>query len=184
MHPSVAFSVDDTEDWGLPLAGPGLLLDVPREGPWRHSPSLHVEAAPDYRLRLSSGGQPLLWVRIDFWWDRCGFLRGNAHAPWGLPSLLAAEVREVTHAPGTDKRYEGIMRAAEHHLRAGAAPSLVDRVNRMLRVNYAQRRRSTVTRGWPLKGGLQAWRAEVLASRRWSPFPADAEDWEWFASVP
>jgi len=59
MHPSVAFSVDDTEDWGLPLVGPGLLLDVPREGLWRHPPSLHVEAAPDYRLRLSSGGQPL-----------------------------------------------------------------------------------------------------------------------------
>jgi hypothetical protein len=349
MHPSVAFSVDDTEDWGLPLAGPGLLLDVPHEGPWRQPPSPHVEAAPGYRLRLTSGGQPLLWVRIDPWWDRCGFLQGNASAPWGLPPLSAAEVREVVHAPGTDRwweawtwrlgralaqsehpvlhagrwclrplqaipaskachypistmewsfgqpplpphspegvlrferfrveawssygapseirtgavmplrapspeddgrvkswrkrardgtlppvvllyvdllmkwlvldghdrmqaallegvpppllglwpvrevvlpalpeKYEGIMRAAEHHLRAAETPALVDRVNRMLRVNYARHRRSTVTRGWPLKGGLQAWRAEVLASRRWSPFPADAEDWEWFVSV-
>ncbi|KFA93284.1 hypothetical protein [Archangium violaceum] len=127
MHPSVAFSADDTEDWGLPLAGPGLLLDVPQEGPWRQPPSLHVEAAQGYRLRLSSGGQPLFWVRIDPWWDRCGFLVGNASAPWGLPRLSAADVREV-------------------------------------------------------KGGLQAWRAEVLASRRWNPFPAEAGDWEWFVS--
>ena len=72
--------------------------------------------------------------------------------------------------PALPEKYDGIMRAAEHHLRAGTTPSLVDRVNRMLLVNYAQRRRSTVTRGWPLKGGLEAWRAEVLASRRWSPF--------------
>lgn len=352
MHPSVAFAADDTEDWGLPLAGPGLLLDVPAEGRWRLPPSLHLEAAPGYRLRLTSGGQPLLWVCIDGYWDRCGFLRGTASAPWGLPPLSAAEVREVTQAPGTERwweawmwrlgralaqaehpvlhagrwclrpllattapkacryplstmewqfgqpplpphspekvlrferfqvedwsdfgeyseerqrtgammplrapspeddgrvkswrkrardgtlppvlllyvdllmkwlvldghdrlhaallegvappllglwpvhevalpalpeRYEGIMQAAEIHLRAGATPSVVDRVNRMLRVNYARHRRSTVSRAWPLRGGIEAWRAEVLASRRWSPFRAEEQDWDWFSSAP
>ncbi len=74
------------------------------------------------------------------------------------------------------------MQAAEYHLREGATPALIDRVNRMLRVNYAQRRRGTVTRGWPRRGGVEAWRAEVLASRRGNPFQADARDWDWFVS--
>ncbi|WNG45961.1 hypothetical protein F0U60_18950 [Archangium minus] len=350
MHPSVAFAIDDTEDWQLPLAGPGLLLNVPFEGHWRQSPSLHFEAAPNYRLRLMSGGQPLLWVRIHGWWDLCGFLRGNASAPWGLPPLSAAEVRAVVHAPGTERwweawmwhlgraiahsehsvlhagrwclrpllatsapgarrypfstmgwqfgqpplpphspegvlrferfrvedwrdlgesseermragammplrapspeddgrvkswrkrardgtlppvlllyvdllmkwlvldgydrvhaallegvtppllglwpvhdealpatpeRNQGSMQAAELLLREGETPALIDRVNRMLRVNHAQRRRGTVTRGWPLRGGVEAWRAEVLASRRSNPFQADAHDWDWFVS--
>jgi hypothetical protein len=350
MHPSVAITPDDTEDWGLPLAGPGLLLDVPREGPWVQRPSLHLEATPIYRLRLTSGGQPLLWVRIGewHWWNPCGFLRGSPHRPWALPSLSAAEVREVAHAPGTDRwweawtwrlgrllarsehpvlhagrwclrplrairageasrypistmewrfgqpplpphspegvlrferfwvedwdepteqlmhagalvaprapspesdgrvkswrkrardgtlppvvllyvdlllkwlvldghdrlhaallegleppllglwpvvehvalpvspeKHQGLMRAAEHHLRAGETPSLVDRVNRMLLLNFKPHTRGTVTRAWPLQGGREAWRAEVLASRQESPFPADDEDWEWFTS--
>ncbi len=353
MHPGVAFNADDTEDWGLPLAGPGLLLDVPREGPWARRPSLHFEAAPVHRLRLCSEGQPLLWVRIDGYWDRCGFLRGTPSAPWGLPALSAAEVREVTQEPGSPRWWEAwmwrlgralarpehpavlhagrwclrpvkvipaaqaqrypistmewqfgqpplsphspervlrfepyweenwtafggppweegtilqggllplrapsseddgrvkswrkrardgtlppalvlyvdllgkwlvldghdrlhaallegvtppllglwpvheevlpsspeghkwVMRSAEHHLSAGATPSVVDRVNRMLRVNFQGPRRSTVTRAWPVKGGLSAWRAEVLAWQRWNPFPVEPEDWAWFIS--
>ncbi len=351
MHQRVAFAPDDTRDWGLlPLAGPGLLLDVPREGPWRQKPSLHLEAAPGFRLRLSSGGQPLLWFRIDGWWDRCGFLRGPGGAPWRLPPLSAAEVRDVTHAPGTERWWEawawrfgralaesphsvlhagrwclrpvkviraeaagpyhvstmewtfgewptaphsleralrfepfwveawsqrtpteapeldrgtvlplrapspeddgrvkswrkrardgtlppvvllyvdllaqwlvldghdrlhaallegvvppvlglwpvfeqvlpsspegreGVLRAAELHLRAGETPSLVERVNRMLLLNFRGVRRATVTRAWPLRGGLDAWRSEVLAWHRGSPFPADPEAWDWFVS--
>ena len=106
MHPSVAFRTDDTEDWGLPLAGPGLLLDVPREGPWAQRPSLHFEAAPGHRLRVSSGGQPLLWVRIDDWWNGCGILRGPAHAPQVLPPLTASEVRAVAHEPKSPRWWE------------------------------------------------------------------------------
>ena len=345
----VAFTPDDTREWGLPLAGPGLLLDVPREGAWAQRPSLHFEAVPGYRLRVSSGGHPLLWVRIDEYWDRCGFLRGPAEMPWRLPALLAPEVREVTHAPGSPdwweawmwrlgralarpehpllyagrwclrpvqairalqaERYpistmewsfsqlpfaphslegvtrserfwvedwdvygppsetsmqqgalvplrapsseadgrvkswrkrardgtlppalllyvdllgkwlvldghdrihaallegvappllglwpvhehvlpsspegqQGVLRSAEHHLSDGAPPSVVDRVNRMLLLNFRGVRRGTVTRAWPLTGGLPAWRGEVLACHRESPFPAAAEDWEWFA---
>jgi hypothetical protein len=350
MPHSVAFTPDDTREWGLPLAGPGLLLDVPREGPWAQRPALHLEAAPGYRLRVSSGGQPLLWVRIDGYWDQCGFLRGTHVAPWGLSPLSAAEVREVTHAPDTPPWWEawmwrlgralarpehtvlhagrwclrpvstirpaqayrypistmewqfgqppasphsvegvlrfepfwvedwtsygppseegmfqgavvplrapspaedgrvkswrklararglppalllyvdllgkwlvldghdrihaallegvvppllglwpvheqvlpsspegqqGVMRAAELQLRDGAPPSLVDRVNRMLVLNFQGARRGTVTRAWPLKGGLSAWMAEVISWRRWNPFPADAQHWEWFVS--
>ncbi|MDY7227600.1 hypothetical protein [Hyalangium rubrum] len=350
MHRSVAFTPDDTREWGLPLAGPGLLLDVPQEGPWAQRPALHFDAVPGYRLRLSSGGQPLLWLRIDGWWDRCGFLRGAPGVPSGLPPLSASEVREVTHAPDSSLWWEawmwrmgralaqpehpmlhagrwclrpvrairapeadrypistmewrfgqppssphslegilrferfwvedwtaygppseegmfqgavvplrapsseedgrvkswrkrardgtlppalllyvdllgkwllldghdrvhaallenvvppllglwpvheevlpsspegqqGVLQAAEFHLRDGAPPSVVNRVNRMLLLNFQGSRRSTVTRAWPMKGGLSAWRAEVLASRRWNPFPADSRDWEWFVS--
>lgn len=100
MLPRVTLSDDDT-DWDVPVAGPGLLLDVPLEGRWRQRPFLHVEAAPRYRLRLMSGGQPLLWMRIDAWWEGCGFLRGPAPAPSCLPPLTAAEARGLPHAPAT-----------------------------------------------------------------------------------
>ena len=107
----VAFTPDDTREWGLPLAGPGLLLEVPREGVWAQRPSLHFEAAPGYRLRVSSGGAPLLWVRIDGYWDRCGFLRGTPSAPWGLPPLSAADVHDFVRAPRAARKlfgYQGL----------------------------------------------------------------------------
>jgi hypothetical protein len=344
MHQSVAFTSDDTRDWGPSVAGLGLLLDIPREGRWLRRPSLHFEVAPAYRLRLTSGGQPLLWVRIDSYWDQCGFLRGTASAPWGLPPVTAAELRDVAHEPGTDRwweawtwrlgrvlsepshpllyagrwclrpvraidtrqatRYpvspmewgfgeelppphsleaisrfetfwtegwgyeavqqgavlplraaspeddgrvkswrkrardgtlppalllyvdllakwlvldghdrlhaallegvtppllglwpviervnpssavsqEGALIAAEFNLRAGETPQRIDRVNRMLLHSFAGPRRGTVTRAWPLRGGLDAWRAEVLAWCRWNTFPAAPEPWEWFVS--
>jgi hypothetical protein len=343
MHQRVAFTPDDTETWDLPLAGPGLLLDVPHEGPWRQRPALHFEAAPEYRLRLTSGGQPLLWARIDSYWDRCALLRGGTvSAPWGLPPLSAADVREVAHEPGTPRwweawtwrlgralvespqpvlhsgrwclrpmraiaaheatryavspmewgfgqppaspqsldgvlrfetfwsegwgwedvkrglvlplrapsseddgrvkswrkrardgtlppalllhvdllskwlvmdghdrlhaallegvappllglwpvveavdaaasvRQQGALIAAEFNLAAVSTPKVIERVNRMLVQSFAQAQRGTVTRAWPLRGGLDAWRAEVLAWRKWNTFPADADDWEWF----
>lgn len=343
MHRSVAFTPDDTRDWGLPVAGPGLLLDVPREGHWLQRPSLHFEVAPPYRLRLTSGGQPLLWVRIDSYWDQCGFLRGTSSAPWGLPPVTAGEIRDVAHEPGTERwweawtwrlgrmltesshpllytgrwclrpvrtiearlaeRYpvstmewgfgerpasphsldgicrfetfwtegwgyrdvnmgavlplrapsaeddgrvkswrkrardrtlppalllyvdllgkwlvldghdrlhaallegvtppllglwpvveaappsmvsqEGALIAAEFSLRAGETPQRIDQINRMLLHSFAGRRRGTVTRGWPLHDGLESWRAEVLAWRKWNSFPAAPEAWEWFVS--
>ncbi|WP_263437276.1 hypothetical protein [Stigmatella hybrida] len=40
--------------------GPGLLLRVPSLGRWARWPSVHLEAAPDYRIRLRGGGQTLL----------------------------------------------------------------------------------------------------------------------------
>lgn len=349
MHPSVAFTPDDTPDWGVPLAGPGLLLDVPPEGPWRQRPSLHLEAGRHDRLRLSSGGQPLLWFRIDDLWRGCTFLRGACSAPWGLPPLSASEVRDVAHAPGTERWWEfwtwrlgralvdaphtvlysgrwclrplqvvrfqdaesysscpreggthgrpapvhslesvlrfepfhdenwhwaerpeavakrgavlalrapspeedgrvkswrkcardgtlppvlllyvdilekwlvldghdrlhaallegvtppvlglwpvvedefastdwereGALIAAGFQLRAGATPQTVDKANRTLLRHFSGYRRGTVTRAWPLKGGLEAWRAEVLAWRQWHPFPAQPKQWERFIS--
>lgn len=106
MHPGVTFTADDTEDWHLPVAGPGLLLDVPARGRWLQRPSLHLQAAPGYRLRLVSGDQPLLWARIAGYWDCCVLMRGAPHTPWRLPSLSAPEVRAVAHAPGTPAWWE------------------------------------------------------------------------------
>lgn len=341
MHPGVSFTVDDTKDWHLPVAGPGLLLDVPPKGRWPHRPSLHLEAAPDYRLRWVSGGQPLLWVRIASYWDRCAFLRGTAHAPWRLPSLSAHEVRAVTQAPGTPSwweawawhlgralveapatvlhtgrwclrplraiaaaeasrhavstmewafgqppapphsldtvlrfqtawvenwweelpeqkrgvllplrapsdaedgrlkswrkrardgtlppvlllyvdilakwlvldghdrvhaallegveppllglwpyvearrpesrvREEGALLGAELQLRAGATPEVIDRVNRQLLRSFDWPERGTVTRAWPLAGGTEAWRAQVLARQRKHAVTWDGDDW-------
>ncbi|TSC23520.1 hypothetical protein [Corallococcus sp. Z5C101001] len=347
MHPGVSIGVDDFRSWGLETPGPGLLLEVPATGPWRARPALHLEAASDYRLRLMSGGQPLLWARIDTWWDRAVFLRGKTHAPWSLPPLTAPDVRAVTQAPGSegwweawgwrlartlveapspvlhagrwclspvraisaDKaerhpvspmewrfgqplqpphsldavprfsgawnedwwetlpaqrpgtvlslrapsasddgrvkswrkrakdgtlpptlllyvdilakwlvldghdrvhaallegveppllglwpfipaarpessvREEGALFSADFQLRAGATPAVVERVNRMLLLNFTRSAQGAVSRAWPLRGGVDAWRAEVLAWRRWSQeLPLAAEDWDWFAS--
>ncbi|MCP3136916.1 hypothetical protein [Pyxidicoccus xibeiensis] len=104
MSARIAPSPDDT-DWRLAPAVPGLLLDVPFVGCWRQRPSLHVEAAAYARLRLTSGGQPLLWSRIDSGWEECGFLRGPAPMPWRLPSITAPEVRDVRPAPATAEWY-------------------------------------------------------------------------------
>jgi hypothetical protein len=106
MHPGVTLTVPNAKDWDLPGAEPGLLLDVPAKGRWLQRPALHWEAAADFRLRLVSGGQPLLWVRIQSYWDRCSFVRGPVHAPWGLPALSAPEVRAVTKEPGTAAWWE------------------------------------------------------------------------------
>ncbi len=346
MPTGVTFTPNDTSDWHLPLAGPGLLLDVPAEGRWRQRPALHLEAAPSYRLRLMSGGQPLLWMRIDSYWDRCAFLRGTPHAPWGLPAVRAQEVRAVPHAPGSapwwsawawhtgralveapatvlhagrwclrpvcpisadqasrhpvstmewefgqpaapphsleaicsfvpfwgedwwqelpaqrrgavlplrapspaedgrvkswrklardgtlppalllyvdilekwlvldghDRvhaallegveppllglwpfieqrpeherlRQEGALLGAEIQLRAGATPEVIDRVNRQLVRHFTAPLRGTVSRAWPMAGGLEAWRAEVLARHRWNALAVDEEDREWFVS--
>ncbi len=347
MHPHVSFTPDDT-DWRLPLAGPGLLLDVPSAGRWSGRPSLHVEVAPYYRLRVSSGGQPLLWLRIDDWWDGCGLLRGTVSTPWGFSPLSAVEVRAIVHAPGSSRwweawtwhmarelaqathpvlhagrwclrplrpvtlresasyrsvprarpgsspdpphglerllrverfwteewagggipagvkvnsgavlplrapspeddgrvkswrkharegtlppavllyvelvgkwlvldghdrlhaallegvsppvlglwpvfeepipeepfRREGMWLAAEAQLRNRKTPEGIDGANRTLLREYMGVQRTAVTRAWPVRGGLDAWRAEVLAWRRWSPFPVDERAWDWFA---
>jgi len=84
--------------------------------------------------------------------------------------------------PWSPEGHQGVLQAAEHHLRNGAPPSVVDRVNRMLLLNFQGSRRGTVTRAWPMKGGLAAWRAEVLAWRQRNSFPAEDRDWAWFAS--
>ncbi|RKH65883.1 hypothetical protein [Corallococcus llansteffanensis] len=345
MHPGVSITADATESWGLPTAGPGLLLDVPSGGRWSQRPALHLEAAPGYRLRWMSGGLPLLWSRIDPWWDRAVFLRGRGPAPCILPPLTAPEVRAVAQAPGSaqwweawawalaralvaapasvlhagqwclrpvkplpaDKaerhpvspmewgfgqppqpphsleavtrfsqawnedwwdtlpaqrpgavlalrapsarddgrvkswrkrardgtsppalllyvdilakwlvldghdrlhaallegveppllglwpsvavplpaastREEGALFSAEFQLRAGATPTVVDRVNHMLLLHFARPLKGTVSRAWPLTGGLEAWRAGVLARRREDKaFPLDEAHWDWF----
>ncbi|WP_163993707.1 hypothetical protein [Pyxidicoccus caerfyrddinensis] len=100
MSPRITVSPDDT-DWKVAPEVPGLLLDVPHEGRWRQRPSLHIEATAHHLLRVTSGGQPLLWMRIDDWWDDGAFLRGPAPTPWRLPSFTSAEARGMPHAPAT-----------------------------------------------------------------------------------
>ncbi|QSQ20068.1 hypothetical protein JY651_32980 [Pyxidicoccus parkwayensis] len=110
---------DDTR-WsvmaGPVTAGPGFLVDVPYEGAWRRRPSLHFEAPQDEDLRLMSGGQPLLWIRIHPRWHCRGVLRGVAKPPfpWGLPPILATQVRGIAHEPCSDGWWEGW---AHHFLR-------------------------------------------------------------------
>lgn len=347
MHPGVAFSEDDSKDWQLPVAASGLILDVPAKGHWLRRPSLHLEAAPDYRLRLVGKGQPWFWVRIDSYWDRCVLVRGTVPARSVLPALSAPEVRTVDEAPGTpewwaawtwrlgrmlveapasvlhtghwclrpvrtiaaDKaerhavspmewsfgqfpsaphsldavlrfqtawkedwweerpeqkpgvvlpmrapsdsehgrikswrkrardgtlppavllhvdilskwlvldghdrihaallegmappllglwpfvetrraesrvREEGALIGAEIQLRAGATPEVIDRVNRMLVRSFDWPDRGTVSRAWPIAGGAETWRHELLAWRKSNPVTLDEHDWDWLVSA-
>ncbi|RKI19028.1 hypothetical protein D7Y15_06000 [Corallococcus sp. AB030] len=345
MNAGVSIVADDTRSWGLETPGPGLLLHVPATGRWARRPSVHLEAAPDYRIRLRGAGQTLLWARIDSYWDRAAFLRGTAPVPQVMPALSAPEVRAVEAAPGTGPwweawawrvaralvesplsvlhagswclrpvraiaaekserhpvspmewgfgqppmpphslsavtrflhawnedwwdartehtpgvvlglrapssaedgrvkswrkrardgtsppvlllyvdilakwlvldghdrlhaallegveppllglwpfvtprntastvREEGALFSAEFQLRAGATPETVDRVNRMLLLNFTPDPRGTVSRAWPLPGGRAAWREEISARRRGAPSPLpDGIDWDWF----
>lgn len=346
MGPGVSFTADDTKDWNLPVAGPGLLLSVPSTGRWLQRPGLRLEAAPDFRLRLMSGVEPLLWVRIASYWDRSVFLRGAPLSRLQLPSWSAPEVRAVTPAPGTPAwweawawslgrvlvetpasvlhagrwclrpvsaispdrasrhavspmewgfgqppapphspdavlrfqtgwaenwweelpeqkpgvllplrapsdaedgrvktwrkrardgtlppalllyvdilakwlvldghdrihaallegqepplmglwpyverhlpesrvREEGALLGAEIQLRAGATPEVIDRVNRQLVRNFNWPERGTVTRAWPLAGGVEAWRGQLLAWRQRHAVTLEEDDWEWLVS--
>lgn len=107
--PRIELGTDDTE-WGLPTASPGLRLEVPASGRWRERPSLHVEAAGRYLLRVNGLGQALLWARVDDWWDACGFFRGHALMAGGLPPLTAADVRGITAEPGSSAWWQAWMR--------------------------------------------------------------------------
>jgi hypothetical protein len=106
MSPGVSLSADDTRNWGLETPGPGLLLRVPSLDHWARRPSVHLDAAPNYRIRLRGGGQTLLWARIDSYWDRAVFVRGTASAPHTLPPLSAPEVRAVGASPGSEAWWE------------------------------------------------------------------------------
>jgi len=106
MLPGVSLTSDDTEDWHLPVVGPGLLLDVPARGHWLQRSSLHLEAVPRYRLRLVWRGQPLLWARIASYWDQCVLVRGPADMRGAFPLLSAPDVRAVSHEPGTPAWWE------------------------------------------------------------------------------
>ena len=178
------FRVEDWSSHGQPLEQQ---MPVGAVVPLRAPSPEEDGRVKSWRKRARDGTLPpvvLLYVDLLMKWlvlDGHDRLRA-ALLEGATPPLLGLwPVHEVV-SPVLPEKYQGIMRAAEHHLRAGATPSVIDRVNRMLLLNYSRHRRSTVTRGWPLKGGREAWRAEVLAWRGESPFPADAEDWEWFLS--
>jgi hypothetical protein len=140
-----------------------------------------------WRKRAREGTlPPALLLYVDLlgkWLVLDGHDRVHAALLEGIaPPLLGLWPVHEEVLPSSPEGQRGVLQAAEFHLREEAPPSVIDRVNRMLLLNFRGSRRSTVTRAWPLKGGLPAWRAEVLAWRQWSPFPADAQDWEWFVS--
>jgi len=184
MAPHVTLSADDT-DWRVPIAGPGLLLDVPFEGRWRQRPSLHVEAAPRYRLRLMSGGQPLLWMRIDGGWEGCGFLRGPAGAPWRLPPFTATEVRRVPHAPATPEWWTAWSHRLVRELE-GAEASLLHggrwALWPLMPVPFSK------ARGYPSMptakmGAVLDPPHSLEAALRFEPFWMDPWDWPWAAEA-
>ncbi|ADO69127.1 hypothetical protein [Stigmatella aurantiaca] len=99
MQPRIFVTEDDT-DWQVPLGGPGLLLDVPAEAPWRQRPQIHVEATRPYLLRMAFRGQPLFWLRVDIYWDGCAVLRGPSSLEGSFPRITTDVARRMGE-PGT-----------------------------------------------------------------------------------
>ena len=79
-------------------------------------------------------------------------------------------------------REEGALIGAEFQLRAGATPEVIDRVNRLLVRSFSGSERGTVTRAWPVTGGIKVWQAELHAWGRWNPASLEADDWDWLVS--
>jgi hypothetical protein len=87
-----------------------------------------------------------------------------------------------TRRPESRVREEGALIGAEIQLRAGATPEVIDRVNRLLVRSFSWSGRGTVTRAWPVAGGIKVWQAELRAWRKWNPAPLEADDWDWLVS--
>jgi hypothetical protein len=170
-----------TEGWGYNEVFQGEFLPL-------RAPSPEDDGrVKSWRKRARDGTLPpalVLYVEIlGKWLVLDGHDRLHAALLEGVtPPLLGLwPVTEVVN-PSSKVTQDGALFAAEMNLRAGETPERVDRVNRMLVYSFAGPRRGTITRAWPVRGGLDAWRAEVLAWRKWNTFPAEPSRWEWFVA--
>ncbi|MFP2926494.1 hypothetical protein ACLESO_14985 [Pyxidicoccus sp. 3LG] len=155
---------------------------------------LRAASAPDdgrvksWRKRARDGTLPpvlLLYVDIlSKWLVLDGHDRIHAALLEGVePPLLGLWPFIEPPRPERSAREQGALIGAEVQLRAGATPEVIDRVNRQLLRSFDWPERGTVTRAWPVAGGIEAWRAEVLGSRHGSPVPLREDDWSWFVST-
>ncbi|WP_375757538.1 hypothetical protein [Corallococcus exercitus] len=81
--------------------------------------------------------------------------------------------------PANAVREEGALFSADFQLRAGATPETVDRVNRMLVLNFTPGPKGTVSRAWPIPGGRETWREEITARRHRAGKAPALDDLEW-----
>jgi hypothetical protein len=172
-----------TENWWevLPEQKRGAVL------PLRAPSSEDDGRVKSWRKRAKDGTLPpalLLYVDIlAKWLVLDGHDRLHAALLEGVePPLLGLWPSVEEARPESAVRQEGALLGAEIQLRAGATPTVIDRVNRMLLRNFSWPRRGTVTRAWPMAGGIEAWRAEVLAWRKGKSAPIAEDDWDWFVS--
>jgi hypothetical protein len=102
-------------------------------------------------------------------------LEGREPPLLGLWAVLEAS---VTEDMATLFRREGALKAAE--LRLKHRPGDVDAVNRILLRDHEPNRRLAVTRAFPLRGGADAWKAEVIAWRKRTGVDVDPDEWKSF----
>ncbi|WP_347402484.1 hypothetical protein [Corallococcus macrosporus] len=177
MKPRIAVTADDT-DWRMPVGGPGLLLNVPSQGAWLTRPLLHVEATRPYLLRVILGGQPLLWMRVDDWWNGCAWLRGPAQLADAFPRILAEEARRPPD-PGSPGWWAAWTRWWIHHFET-SEPSLLHAGRWCLRP--LQTVPLPQAQGYPTvpmagPGAFPAAPCGLDAALRFLPFRS--EDWSW-----
>ncbi|MHA7629145.1 hypothetical protein [Corallococcus sp. M7] len=152
---------------------------------------LRVPSSPEdgrvksWRKRARDGTlPPVLLLYVDIlakWLVLDGHDRLHAALLEGVePPLLGLWPVVTPRRPASTVREEGALFSAEFQLRAGATPETVDRVNRMLVLNFTPAPRGTVSRAWPIPGGRETWREEIITRRRrgWlPPLEDNALDW-------
>src|SRR5688500_5812130 len=79
----------------------GLELTVER----RPRPEWRVEFAYPFRLRLVSQDSPLLWGRMDRYYQRLWWLTASSQAQGPLPPLQAREVDSIQEEPASSSWY-------------------------------------------------------------------------------
>lgn len=126
---------------------------------------------------------PVLLLYVDIlakWLVLDGHVRLRAALLEGVePPLLGLWPFIDRPRPWNAVREDGALFSAELQLRKDATPETVERVNRMLLLNFTPSPRGTVSRAWPIPGGRETWREEVNARRRRGWVPLEDTDWIW-----
>ena len=82
---------------------PGVAVVLRLRVPARRRVPTQVAAARPSCLRLVVGGVPVLWARIEGYWDHSWFVRGSVLAPHIIPAIDAATVRRFADVDDADR---------------------------------------------------------------------------------
>jgi hypothetical protein len=169
-----------TEDWweSTPAQRPGAVLalrapsasDDGRVKSWRK----HARAGTLPPVVLSYVDILAKWLVLD------GHDRLHAALLEGVtPPLLGLWPFITQQGTAQAVREQGALFGAEFQLKAGETPEVIERVNRMLLLNFTPPPKGTVTRAWPIPGGRAAWHQDLVGRGREIASPSvDGIDWE------
>lgn len=87
----------------IDLDTPGVVAVLRVRVPARRRVATRAEAARPFCLRVVVGDVPVLWARIEGYWDQSWFLRGTTLAPRVIPAIDADTVRRFVDVDDADR---------------------------------------------------------------------------------